>query len=225
MLYAAQKQFETYRLDPGVITAIWLRDKDKYKKLWEDLEDQGWNTERIDVAKELANIIPPLSDMVRFADFSAFDPEVLAKWPEYATCPSWLLEPFALLGVKGEWADKYWFSHFVQPGRFELGEMHRRKLIGDDDVKLAYRTMGYSGYWQDLLLELVKEVPTRVDVRRFWDMATIDEERLREIYHAQGYYDRDLEDYVLWTKVYVAFPDLMTRFKNGWITEEDVKSE
>ncbi|GAI52064.1 unnamed protein product, partial [marine sediment metagenome] len=85
--------------------------------------------------------------------------------------------------------------------------------------------MGYSAYWQDLLLELVKAVPTRVDVRRFWDMRTIDEARLREIYHAQGYYGKDLEDYVLWTKVYVAFPDLIARFTKGWITEDDVRSE
>ena len=225
MLYSVQRKLEIYRLDPATLISIWLRDKDKYEKFWEDLKDQGYSEDRVDIFKELAKAIPPLSDMVRFADFSAFDPEVLARWPEYATCPDWLKEPFALVGIKDEWADKYWFSHFVQPGRYELGEMHRRGLIGDDDVKLAYKTMGYSDYWQDLLLELVKAVPTRVDVRRWWDMRTIDEARLREVYHAQGYYGKDLDDYVLWTKVYVAFPDLLARWKNGYITEDEVKSE
>ncbi|GAI72431.1 unnamed protein product, partial [marine sediment metagenome] len=28
-----------------------------------------------------------------------------------------------------------------------------------------------------------------------------------------------------WTKVYVAFPDLVARWRNGWITEDEVKSE
>ena len=218
-------QVTEYRFDPGTITRVWLRDKPAYEKFWEDLRAQGWDEDRINVAKELAKIIPPLADMVRFADYSSFDPEVIAKWREFYDAPGWIKDPFALLGVTGEWADKYWFSHWVQPGRFELGEMHRRELIDDDAVKLAYRTMGYSPFWQDLLLELVKAVPTRVDVRRWWDMRTIDEAKLRDIYHRQGYYGEDLDLYVLWTKVYVAFPDLIARWKNGWITEDEVKSE
>jgi len=88
-----------------------------------------------------------------------------------------------------------------------------------------YRLVEIPPFWRDRLTELVFEVPTRVDVRRWWDMRTIDEERLRSIYHAQGYHGQDLEDYVLWTKVYVAFPDLIARFKNGWITEQDVRNE
>ncbi|GAH98328.1 unnamed protein product, partial [marine sediment metagenome] len=68
-------------------------------------------------------------------------------------------------------------------------------------------------------------IPTRVDVRRFWDMRTIDEARLRDIYQAMGYWEEDLEDYVLWTKVYVAFPDLMARWSKGWITLDEVRTE
>ncbi|GAI79670.1 unnamed protein product [marine sediment metagenome] len=56
-------------------------------------------------------------------------------------------------------------------------------------------------------------------------MRTIDEPRLRDIYKAQGYWEEDLEDYVMWTKVYVDFPDLMARYKNGWINLEDVKTQ
>ncbi|GAI58898.1 unnamed protein product, partial [marine sediment metagenome] len=45
------------------------------------------------------------------------------------------------------------------------------------------------------------------------------------LYHARGYYGKDLDDYVIWTKVYNDFPDLMARYKNGWITLEDVKHQ
>jgi hypothetical protein len=191
--------------------------------LRQELKDQAWDDDRIDLLFSISEVIPPLADMVRFADFSAFDEEVIAKWREFYDAPDWIKEPFSLIGIKGEWANRYWFSHWIQPGRYELGELHRRGIIDDDEAKLAYRTMGYSSYWQNNLLELVKAVPTRVDVRRWWDMRTIDEARLREIYHALGYYGRDLDDYVLWTKVYVAFPDLLARWKNGWITEQEVR--
>lgn len=223
--YTQERAIKSYRLDPATVNLIWLRDKAAYEKHFEDLRDQGWDEDRIAVAQELSNIIPPLADMVRFADYSSFDPEVIAKWRQFYDAPGWISDPFALLGVTGEWANKYWFSHWVQPGRYELSLMHRRGLINDDDVKLAYRTMGYSPYWQDLLLDLVKEVPTRVDVRRWWDMRTIDEAELRDIYHRQGYYGKDLDNYVLWTKVYVAFPDLMARWSKGWITIDNVRGE
>jgi len=213
------------RLDPDTITRIWLRDKETNEKWWTDLEHQGWDKDRIDVVKELAHIIPPLADMVRFADFGSFDPKIIELWREFYDAPGWITEPMALLGITGEWANKYWFSHWRQPGRYELGELHRRGLIDDDLVKNAYLTQGYSSFWQDKLLELVKEPWTRVDVRRMWDMRTIDEEQLRKAYRAVGYYDEQLEGMVLWTKVYVAFPDLVARWKNGWITLDDVRAQ
>jgi len=245
--YAAERFAKLYRFDPATITRIWLRDKPAYEELWEDLKDQGWDEDRIAVAKELAKIIPPLPDMVRFADFSAFDPEVIAKWREFYDAPGWISEPFKLLGVTNEpprdWANKYWFSHWIQPGRYELGEIYRRGLLGEPlvgseevggpggegeaekMVKLAYRTMGYSAFWQEMLLQLVREVPTRVDVRRWWDMRTIDEAELRSLYQRRGYFGKDLENYIVWTKVYVAFPDLIARWSKGWITEDDVRGE
>ena len=224
--YTMNKAALPYRFDPNTIIRLYLRDyavDGAPKQFFNDLRDNGWDEDRINALVELGNIIPPLADMVRFADFSAFDEEVIEKWRKYYDAPDWIKKPFSLLGVTDEWANKYWFSHYTQPGRYELGELHRRNLISDEEVKLSYRTMAYSEYWQDLLLKLVREVPTRVDVRRWWDMGTIDEDRLREIYHAHGYYDQDLEDYVLWTKVYVAFPDLISRYKNGWVTETEVK--
>jgi len=245
MSYPIEKLIHSYRLDPASIINAWRRDKPTYGKLFDDLKDQGWSEDRLDVLRELAKIIPPLPDMVRFADFSAFDPEVIEAWRQFYDAPSWISEPMSLLGITNEaprdWANKYWFSHFIQPGRYELGEMYRRGLLGEPligkeeigeaggegeaekTIKLAYKTMGYSAFWQDMLLELVRAIPTRVDVRRWWDMRTIDEEELRSLYQRQGYFGKDLENYVNWTKVYTDFSMMMTRFKNGWITEQDIR--
>ena len=222
---------EAYRkiLSEGDIRDLSLRGLLEDRTEDDLLNKLGYNDADKADLKKLFWTVPPVPDMVRFADFSAFDPDVIARWKEYFDCPSWLVEPFKKVGISDEepdrWASRYWFSHFRQPGRFELGDLHHRQLISDDDAKLAYKTMGYSQFWQDNLLELVKEIPTRVDVRRFWEMRTIDEPRLREIYHSLGYYDKDLDNYVDWTKMYVALPDLLARWKNGWITLEDIKAE
>jgi len=175
--------------------------------------------------KQYQAMIPPLTDMIRFADFGSFDPEIIEAWREFYDAPSWIREPMSLSGIGGDWANKYWFSHWRQPGRFELSELHRRGKIDDKLVKNAYLTQGFSSFWQDLLLELVKEPWTRVDVRRMWDMRTISEKQLREAYHMLGYYDEQLDGMVLWTKVYTDFPSLMARWSKGWITEDDVRRE
>lgn len=222
---ATLKALTEIRLDAQTVSQLWLRDPALYEPLWKDVADQGVTPARIAFLKELAHILPPLADMVRFADFGAFDPAVIEMWREFYDAPGWITEPMSKIGITGDWANKYWFSHWRQPGRFELGELHKRGQIDDATVKNAYLTQGYSSFWQDKLLELVKEVPTRVDIRRWWDMRVIDEAELRELYHAQGYYGRWLDLYVLWTKVYVAFPDLVTRWQNGWINLDDVRSE
>lgn len=206
------------------IRDLYLRDNISPDDARKRLSALGYKEDDLPHLEELFSIVPPLPDMIRFADFSALDPEVIEAWREFYDAPGFIVEQFKRLGIKPEDMNRYWFSHFIQPGRYELGELHRRGIIDDDAAKLAYRTMGYSRYWQENLLELVKEVPTRVDVRRWWDMRTITEERMRQIYHALGYYGEDLEDYIRWTKVYTDFPSMMTRFSKGWISEDDVRA-
>lgn len=247
MNYDQERILHSFRLPPDQIIDAWLRSGKLDETLFDELDQQGWDKTRIELLKELSKIIPPLADMVRFADFSAFDPEVISRWREFYDAPGWITEPMSLIGITNEeprdWANKYWFSHWRQPGRYELGDMYRRGLLGtplvgseevggpggegeaEATIKLAYKTMGYSSFWQDALLQLVREVPTRVDVRRWWDMRTIDEAELTDIYRRQGYFGKDLNNYVLWTKVYVAFPDLLARWSKGWITIEQVRSE
>lgn len=229
------------------VTQLHWRDKEKFAKFWADLAKQGVTADRIAALRELAKVVPPLPDMVRFADYSAFDESVIAEWKAMYDAPGWITKPFSMIGISNEppndWANKYWFSHWRQPGRFEIVEMMRRGLLSGLDkatttpltseqikeakriAMLTYLTQGMSSFWQPKMAELYKEIPTRVDVRRWWDMRTITEDRLRAIYQAQGYFDQDLEDYVTWTKVYVAFPDLIARWKNGWITLDEVKAE
>ena len=104
-------------------------------------------------------------------------------------------------------------------------EMFRRKLITEQDFSDWFRLVEIAPFWRDNLIEISQAWPTRVDVRRWWDMRTIDEPRLRQLYQGMGYEDQNLEDYVLWTKVFTDAPVLFARWSKGWITLDDVRGQ
>lgn len=201
------KKLVWLRLDPLNLQWVWVRDEAKYEHLWQDLHDQGWDDERIEVYKELAHIVPPVSDMVRFADFGSFDPHIIELWREFYDAPDWIKEPMAKAGITGEWADKYWFSHWTQPGRYELGIMRHRDYIDDETVKNAYLTQGYSSFWQELLLKLSWESYTRVDVRRMYKVGVLDEAGVKRAYRDLGYDDEKAAGLTEFTLKYYARPE------------------
>jgi len=223
--YTVQRQAKQYRLDPFSVITAWRRDPEKYAGLFDDLKDQGWDDDKIEALKFFTLYYPSPQDLITWQAKEVFEPAMIAKYGLTAEFENLDLSGFAKAGVDEEQARNYWIAHWQHASFNQVIEMLHRGQITEDDVWEWFRVVEIPPYWRDKLIAISWNVPTRVDVRRFWDMGTIDEARLREIYTALGYHGQDLDDYVLWTKVYVAFPDLLSRWSNGWITEADVRAE
>ena len=219
---------QTYRLPPEVLIRLWRRgllEEVGLDEEFDDAKELGISKTRLEALKRATEVIPTPQDAVSFLAHEVFEPEVIEKYglgEEWAEVDKTI---FAEIGISEELAYYYWVNHWQHPSFTQMVELRRRELVTDDDIYEWFRLVEIPPHWRPFLMELMWEVPTRVDIRRFWDMETIDEPRLRELYGKHGYHDQDLEDYVLWTKVYVALPDLIARYKNGWITEEDVVIE
>ena len=235
------------RLDANTIMKLWLRNKELYEPMLKDLTDQGLDPARISFLKELTNWIPTADEQTHWLAREVYEPEMVSRYGLDSELPNYEETDFSKVGVTPEQMANKWAAHWEHASYMQVREMLRRGLLNLDKTMPSpptteagwatrdaegmeamfdwYRLVEIPPFWRDRLTELAFEVPTRVDVRRFWDMRTINEERLRSIYHAQGYHGKDLDDYVLWTKVYTAFPDLVARYKNGWITEDVVRSE
>jgi len=225
MSYAEERIAKTFRLDPISIITAWRRDPAAYEKYFEDLRDQGWDDDRIEALKFFTLFYPSPMDLVRWQAREVFEPNMITKYGLKDELGELRREDFYKAGMSDEQIDNYWMAHWEHPELRTVVEMLRRTDFSEDDMRAWFRLVEIPPYWRDKLIEISYEIPTRVDVRRWWDMRTIDEARLREIYAQQGYHGKDLDDYVLWTKVYVAFPDLFARWKNGWITLDDVRRE
>lgn len=223
--YLQDRLKKTFRFDPNVTTQLWLRDKTKYSWTMEDLKDLGLADEQIEAVQTLAFAIPGVADIIRFAVREVYSPEIAKLFGQYEDFPEAGMADAEKAGLSRDLFTKQWAAHWLLPGSEQGFEMLHRNILKEDELKALLKALDIMPFWRDKLIQLSWNIPTRVDVRRFWEMRTINEPRLRELYTAMGYHGRDLDDYVLWTKIYTAFPDLLARYKNGWITLEDVKRE
>lgn len=225
MEYGEERVAHTYRLDPISLMTGWRRDPAAFEQYFDDLRDQGWTDDRIEALKFFTLFMPSAQDLVNWQAKEVFEPDMVSKYgldDEFAGLD---LTLFGKIGVTEEQARNFWRAHWEHPELRTIIEMLRRTDFTEADMADWFRLVEIPPYWRDKLIQISYEVPTRVDVRRWWDMRTIDEARLREIYAHQGYHGKDLDDYILWTKVYVAFPDLIARWKNGWISIDEVRAE
>jgi len=223
--YDVAHLYPSFRLDPLSIITAWRRDAETYNWLFDDLREQGWSDERIEALKFFTLFYPAPADLVNWQAKEVFEPNMVAKYGLKDELGELKRESFYKAGMSDEQIDNFWMAHWEHPELRTVVEMLRRTDFSEDDMRAWFRLVEIPPFWRDKLIQISYEVPTRVDVRRWWDMRTITEERLREVYTHQGYHGKDLDDYVLWTKVYVAFPDLIARWRNGFITLDEVRSE
>lgn len=210
------------RLDPGSIMTVSRRHPALADELKKDLKDMGWSDYRIHAIDLATQAFPALADVITFYAREAFEPDMIARYGLLSELPPYEGTLFEKIGVPKEIADLYWISHWVHASWTQVTEMLHRGQITEEEVYEYYRVVEIPPYWRDKLTAISWNVPTRVDVRRFWDMRTISEERMREIYQHLGYHGNDLEDYIKWTKVYTDFPMMIARFTKGWITQDEV---
>ncbi|MBA7575779.1 hypothetical protein ES708_17615 [subsurface metagenome] len=248
--YQFSKLANQYRLDPSSVSQLWLRgfpkgqDAIEWKNLsstekaaktaelegdvekwFGELSDQGFGGDEQEAVKELARYMPSPDIIMLWAAREVFEPELREKYQLDKFLPPQFLEWAAKVGITGEVALNYWASHWQLPSLTAIQELWRRQIIDKEVVDDFWTELDMVPWVREDLFKLFRAVPTRVDIRRWWDMRTISETRLKDIYMAQGYWEEDLDDYVTWTKVYTDFPDLIARYSKGWITLNDVRQQ
>jgi len=218
------KELSQVRLDPSAVITAWRRDPVKYENLFSDLKDSGWDDSRIEALKFVTLYYPSPAELIHWQAREVFEPEMVSKYGLTTGLGELRREDFYKAGMDDAQIDNHWIAHWEHASFIQMREMLHRGIIEEQDVIDWFPLVEMAPFWGENLIKTMYTWPTRVDVRRFWDMRTISEERLRELYKGMGYHDENLEDYIKWTKVYTDFPMMIARFKNGWISPDDIRS-
>lgn len=187
------------------VVNAWMRNLE-YGRSGEDptteLYKRGWNTEQIDLVKELAYTPPSQQDLIRMMEMNLFDPEMKETYPWMFEPPEAFVRNGKKIGISEEWAAYYWGAHFNQPGPYRLYEMYWKDLITEDDLRNALKSMGYSSWWQDRLIPNADRTPTRVDIRRFLKNGLVDTDQVKRYYLDMGYNEADAKRLTVYAMIY-----------------------
>lgn len=212
-----------------------------------ELQKAGYSEDVINDLMLAYKYYPGPSELVSWLAREVYEEDAITKYGLLDEAEKIDRNAFYRAGLDDEQIDNFWKAHWMHPSFTQLTEMLHRGILHptdreptdwsskdavrtwektmEDELYEWYRLVEIPPHWRDKLTAMSYNVPTRVDVRRWYDLRTITEDRLRELYHNMGYHGKDLEDYVLWTKIYVLSSDLRSRYSKGYITKAKVTEE
>lgn len=177
-----------YRLyDEDRVKDLWLRGAIDDNRLYERMRELGYTDTRIQEIIKTWEAIPPITDIITMAYRGSFDPANRQKWPWAFDAPGAFVQWAEKQGVTREWAERYWYMHWTQPGVREMFDMLHRGAISEGDLDHTMRVIGFSDYWIEKVKAITYNPYTRVDVRRMHELGVLDDRELYSAYLDLGY--------------------------------------
>ena len=203
--YDAIFDLNTPHFDPDRLLQLWLREKVDDSELEKTLFALGWTRQHaVERWKELANFIPPYTDLTRFMVRDVADDSLVKKFG--------MDDDFNAKfdGEVKDWAKKQgisedvmryvWRAHWSIPSPTQLFQMYHRFrrpdnkygiTIDEDTIRTALQQQDILPFWIDPILKLSFSPLTRIDVRRAYEIGSIDLEQVESAYTELGYSDEN----------------------------------
>jgi len=212
--------------------SLWLRGKITEEEFKKYAAKHGLSEKSFEQTKELLNIIPPVSDLIRFSVREVFTPETRQEFGMDEDFPEEFAEWAKKQGLSEEWAKAYWAAHWELPSLTAGYEMFHRRIIDRDTLSMLMKAQDVMPYWRDKLMELSYRPLTRVDVRRMYQVGVLSREEVYNAYLDVGYSPENAERMTDFTISYVAAPErdltkaeILRGYRTGLLKEEEAKGK
>jgi len=183
-------------------------DADSYQTY---LQRQGFNQEDSKVLRRLADIHPPVQDLITMAVREVFSDDIASKFNLFGDLPSKFVEEAKKGGLTEKWAERYWGAHWRLPSAQQGFEMLHRGFIDADTLDMLIKALDVSPFWREPLKNIAYHPITRVDIRRMLKLGVIDRESAFRRYSDLGYSPEDAE--------------LMTQFAESLLDDYELDDE
>ena len=194
------------RTPEALLLALWRRGDLPEAELNTELAARGWDEENIQSFKAGTELRPAIQDIIRMAVREAFTPEIIEDFQLDAELPPRFLEEAEKLGMPKEFAERFWFAHWVLPSLGEGFRMFHRLRDPEspthfslDDLKTLIKTQDISPFFRDRLVEIAFRPLTRVDIRRMFRDGTLDRDQVLSAYRDLGFGEETADLMTDWT--------------------------
>lgn len=141
----------------------------------------------------LAERIPPISDMIRFAVREVYDPAQRASLGLDADYPVAFTAEAELHGMDEERARQYWAAHWRLPSAQQGYQMLWRGEISKAQLDGLLKALDYPQRWRGPLANIARHPLGRIDLRRMYAAGLLDRAGLVAGYGRLGYSAADAE--------------------------------
>lgn len=189
-------------LGPGDARSAWLRGFIEETDFVDLLRANHFSDADIETITKLAQVLPPVQDIITMAVREVFSPEIVEKFGQMEGLPEDFVKWAAQQGLSGDWASAYWAAHWSLPSVGQGFEMRHRDVIADDELGMLLKALDIMPFWREKLKEISYRPLTRVDVRRMYALGVLDEAKVMRSYLDIGYNE---ENALLMTQFTVAY--------------------
>lgn len=168
---------------------------------------------------------PAPQDLITWIAKEVFEPAQIEKFGLAQEMPVGQLELFAKAGVDAEQFRNFWIAHWLHPGFGEVARLFHRDQIDKATFWEWFKIVEIPPIYRDGMIEITWDTPNRVETRmmcRYLDMPKADVVKLLQYAGLKQEYRSDVADFMI---IMGIESDLRTRYRNGWISADEVKSE
>lgn len=173
------------------------------------MDHLGWASADKELLQVLHEIIPGVTDLVRFAVREVFDEKIVTDFQLDDNFPTEVLPFAAAHGLSPDWVHRYWQAHWDLPSPSQGFEMFHRTIdqplipgqapagsadgvpyytvIPEETLQLLLRVLDVMPFWRDKLTQIAYTPLSRVDVRRMHAMDKLSTEGVERAYRNAGY--------------------------------------
>ena len=154
---------------PPLETLLALRRRDAIDdgQLASGIAQLGYRPQWRGLLTRMLNVLPSVTDMVRFGVREVYDPAQRAFLDLDADFPPAFATDAALLGLSRERAGQYWAAHWELPSAEQMAAMLFRGELSESEFSNGLRALDYAPTWRPKLDTILRPIPPLSDMIRF----------------------------------------------------------
>lgn len=130
--------------------------------------------------KSLAEVLPPVTDLVRFAVREVYNPPLRKALDLDEEFPTAVVPDAQRLGLSLRSIKDYWAAHWELPSYTQLAQMLFRGHLTPEEFSQALKALDYAPTWRPKLEAIARAIPTLTDMIRFSVREAYDDDAARE---------------------------------------------